>query len=348
MAPGNKFRKIAVLCRRLPNPRRSSGELRFFHILNILRSLCEELVLFRERDDNLDLYPSSIPLHLRRLKQEIKGADLAFLEFWYMDRYIPVLQNEDVPVVLDSVDVEYSRRERAASLSGKVRKDFNKNRAREIGAYRASDQVWAVSQEDALLIRKANSEIAVIGNIHPTPGPGMEFEQRRGVIFVGSFKHQPNVDGLRWYMREIFPQVSDLPHRIIGHDAPADLRNIPGYIGGVRDSSAHVKRARVSIAPLRYGAGLKGKVGEAFACGTPVITTEIGSEGYPVVNNQDLWISSDPLGFAEGIRSIYKERKLWDRLSTQGLKLASNYEPKKAKQRITAALQQAVNGIPSR
>ena len=84
-----------------------------------------------------------------------------------------------------------------------------------------------------------------------------------------------------------------------------DIRNIPKYL----------HNARVFVAPLRFGAGIKGKVGEAMAHGLPVVTTSIGAEGFGLTHGLDVMIGDDPKSFAEAIEQLYLQKELWQRVA---------------------------------
>lgn len=319
---------LAVLCRALPNHRQSSGELRFWQILRHLRRRARKLTVFAETDVNRDLFPELPVQPMAALRTEDAGdIDLAFLEFWFMDRHAAPLRRRGIPIVLDSVDIEFLRRDREKALHGLDDGFYRLEKEREIRAYRAADQVWAVSAEDAQWIRDLNADIVTVPNIFdPVPRvPG--FERRRGVCFVGSYSHQPNVDGLRWYRDAIYPQLRDVPHTIIGSGAPDDLRAIPGFVGGVPSSVAYVRRSLVSIAPLRYGAGLKGKVLEALACGTPVVTTRIGDEGYSASRSGGAVVADDPDRFAFAVRALLTDEQAWTSASACARAFAGRYAP---------------------
>lgn len=330
-----KIDRIVVLCRFLPDPRKSSGELRFWQILRHLAGRSRKLTVLAEAG------AASCAGFTARPMTELpaaRGADLAFLEFWFMDRYLPGLRRLGIPVVLDSVDVEFLRRAREKKVLAIKGRYHHLEKAREIAAYRAADQVWAVSEEDARRIRPLCRSVVVVPNVFAVKQRVPRFPRRDGVCFVGSYSHQPNVDGLRWYRDAIWPRLRGLRHVIVGNDAPPDIAALPGFLGGVPRSSVHVARARVSVAPLRYGAGLKGKVLEAMACGTPVVTTPIGDEGYGAGRAGAAIVTDDPREFAAAVRRLAEDETLWRRMSRCGREHAAQFAPAAVGETIDAAL----------
>jgi glycosyltransferase involved in cell wall biosynthesis len=108
-------------------------------------------------------------------------------------------------------------------------------------------------------------------------------------VFVGGFAHRPNGDGIRWFLDEVFPLIrKEEPGceiSIVGSQMPEDIRKTT--VAGVRpkgwmndeELQQLVERAACTIAPLRFGAGIKGKVINAFVLGSPVVSTSVGLQG---------------------------------------------------------------------
>ncbi|MBV8727756.1 MAG: glycosyltransferase, partial [Candidatus Eremiobacteraeota bacterium] len=160
------------------------------------------------------------------------------------------------------------------------------------------------------------------------------FEQTEGLLFIGSYKHTPNVDAVRWLCEEIMPLVwAKLPNVIVtllGSDPPtkvqmlrSQLVHVPGFVADVRP---YFLRGRVFVAPLRFGAGLKGKIGHSLSYGLPVVTTPVGAEGFGLRHGYDCWLAEEHRSFAEGIVSVYTDSALWRRLSENALKAVEPFQ----------------------
>jgi glycosyltransferase involved in cell wall biosynthesis len=153
---------------------------------------------------------------------------------------------------------------------------------------------------------------------------GRAFGDREGLIFVGGFAHQPNVDGILWFVNDIYPAVrerlGEVTLQVVGANPPEALRGRPGVVlaGAVSDAElqALYGRSRVVVAPLRYGAGIKGKVVEAVFQRVPLVTTTIGSEGMPEPEGV-LEVRDQPNDFATAVIRLYRDEDLWSARSAR-------------------------------
>jgi GT2 family glycosyltransferase len=179
--------------------------------------------------------------------------------------------------------------------------------------------------------------------IHRTGPP---FEDRKGLLFVGSFMHEPNVDGLRWFIEDILPAVrASLPGAIltvVGGAAPAELSRLAGadivFRGWVSDEelAGLYRSCRVVVAPLRFGAGVKGKVVEAMCQGVPVATTSIGAEGI-TAGGEALLVADTPEAFADGVGRLYSTPELWQQFAECATQSVARHVSVSAAREIFAA-----------
>jgi glycosyltransferase involved in cell wall biosynthesis len=168
----------------------------------------------------------------------------------------------------------------------------------------------------------------VLSNLHEVAGAGLPFAQRRDLVFVGGFRHPPNADAVRWFIDDVFPQVrAALPgvcFHCIGGDVPADIRargEGEGVVvhGHVPDLDPYMDGCRISVAPLRFGAGVKGKVNLAMAHGQPVVATACAVEGMHLVDGHDVLVADSAAEFAAQVVRLYQDQPLWDALAQAGL-----------------------------
>ncbi len=201
-------------------------------------------------------------------------------------------------------------------------------RRREQAIYSAADALVAVSEPDAEELRRLAPDVPrfVISNIHAPVGPTPDFDARQGLIFVGSFPHIPNVDAVLDFHRSTWPLVRRaLPAprlTVVGTKPPDSVLALQSpeveVTGWVPEVAPYADRARVSIAPLRYGAGVKGKIGEALSRGLPVVTTSIGAEGMDLRDGEHALVADRAEDFAAAIARVHEDRDLWERLSRAG------------------------------
>ena len=143
---------------------------------------------------------------------------------------------------------------------------------------------------------------------------------RRDLLFVGGFSHTPNVDAILYFRREIFPLVLQrLPQMrlwVVGNAPPPEIVALASenviVTGYALYLVPYLEAALVSVAPLRFGSGMKGKIGEAMAWGIPVVTTTIGAEGMGLQDGVDALIADTPEGFALRIIQLHQNPELWN------------------------------------
>ena len=134
-------------------------------------------------------------------------------------------------------------------------------------------------------------------------------------------------------MREIFPLIGQrkpsVKFYIVGSNASSEIEayNSPTVkvMGYVPDIKPLLHSARVFVAPLRFGAGVNGKIGEALSYGLPVVTTSIGAEGIDLTSGENSMIADDAASFASSVLRVYEDPDLWRRLSESGYNHIENH-----------------------
>lgn len=238
---------------------------------------------------------------------------------------------------IDTVDVHYLREDAAVKCGvgdyGSAA-DVEDRRVRELATYRQAELLLACTAEDlrALAADVPNVSALVVPNIirslPRSPGP-----RDHDLVFVGGFRHAPNVDAVTWFVREVFPLVEvRLPAvrlNIIGSHTPEvikDFQAVPGVhvVGFIEDTSAWLDRAAVSVAPLRYGAGMKGKVTEALSAGTPVVTTTVGAQGLGAVSGVHLHVADTAAAFADAVVVCLEDPLAAEAMGARGRELVES------------------------
>ena len=233
-------------------------------------------------------------------------------------------------VVFDTVDLHFLREQREAEIAGTqaAARIAEKTRAEELALIDRADATLVVSEFERELLAEIapGAPVIVVSNIHSLHPPGRPFEQRDGLVFVGGFQHPPNLDAAEWLIDEILPLIRrELPEvilHLIGSKMPDRLKNrrAPGLRvhGFVPDLEPFMNGCRISLAPLRYGAGVKGKVNQAMSHGLPVVATSCAAEGMYTEHEHDILVADDGVAFAAEVCRLYRDANLWKRLAENG------------------------------
>ena len=233
-------------------------------------------------------------------------------------------------VVFDTVDLHFLRNERQAELEGSAvaRASARSKRDEELTLIRRADVTLVVSPFEKSLLAELvpDARVLVLSTIHELFPPGQPFAQRQGLVFIGGFQHPPNTDAVLWYAKEVLPHVRralpGVATYIVGSKVPANVRALAAedflVTGYVPDVTPYFTGCRVSIAPLRYGAGVKGKINLAMSYGLPVVATTPSVEGMFLKPEEDVVVADDAKGFADAIVRVYHDEALWQRLAAGG------------------------------
>jgi GT2 family glycosyltransferase/tetratricopeptide (TPR) repeat protein len=264
--------------------------------------------------------------------------DVVYLSFyWVAQMFIRKIRRR-MPTALiyvDSHDIHFLRTQREAELHKdrlhRVRAEQTK--IEELGVYARADAVLTVTDLDrqALLKELPAATVLLMPNAHDVVPVEKGFDGRKDLLFVGGFNHTPNVDAMLYFCREIFPKVRrripDIKLWIVGSNPTEEVKALAGdaisVTGWVKETKPYLDACKISIAPLRYGAGMKGKVGEAMCHGLPVVTTSVGSEGMGIVNNEHALVVEKVDEWVEQIVRLYNDGDLWRHLSAKGQELMS-------------------------
>jgi len=274
---------------------------------------------------------------------EAQSFDVVFFKYFYpAEKRISLVRiwQPWAKVIVDSVDLVYARLFSKAAVSGTTRDhdEAEETKRRELATYSAADLVITITREESELLQQKlpNLPTYLIPNIHKIPSQKRVETAVPSLIFIGVFTHEPNVDAVLYFAHEIWPRVqAEIPNvrwTIVGGHAPQQVLSLASdsieVTGYVPETLPYLLRSWISIAPLRFGAGMKGKVGEAMAAGVPVVTTKFGIQGMGVVPGKHLLVAEDPARFADELIRLLKDKTLRDRIGRAGQDfIASRYSP---------------------
>jgi GT2 family glycosyltransferase len=264
-------------------------------------------------------------------------------------------RNPKLKIIYDQVDLSFLRLEREFELKGgdDLKNEAARCKRIEIQMARMADVVWCASVEDQRAIAALVPETpsVVIPTIHPLGDSGKPFEEREGLIFLGNMIHRPNADSVRFLADEIMPLVRlELPEavlQVVGSGMTPEIEALSSdsvcVLGYVPDIGPMFDSCRMMVAPLRFGAGINGKIGEAMASGLPVVTTTTGAVSFGIGHEIEAMIADTPEDLATAIVRLYRDKKLWQKLAAGGRKLiAENYTPEVVSQIINKSIRNLV------
>ncbi len=242
-------------------------------------------------------------------------------------------------VVFMPADLHFLRAEREAAVTGR---ELETSRDAELACIAAADATLLFSDYERDLVApgvdpaKLHLLRWIVRPRAGTPG----FAGRAGLLFVGSYQHAPNVDAVEWMAAAVMPLLRamrpGLVLHVVGANPPASLRAVAGpdivLHGWVPDLAALWDSVRLSVAPLRFGAGFKGKVATSLANGVPVVATAMALEGTGLASGDGVAQADEPEAIARAIVRLHDDAEVWASLSRAGLdRVAALYSPAAAR-----------------
>jgi len=343
--------RILVLENCTPTPNQDAGSVTVFNLLLLLREMDFQVTFIPE--DNF-LYMPEYTTALQRTGVEVLyGPYIRSLEQHieeYGERYNavflfrPDLVERNIELIRKycnrakllyyTHDLHFLRMIREAELfQDKEKFKFAKEmKAREFAAINASDASILVSKQELEVIKDKfpKDKLYVLPLILNPSGTDKHFSDRQDIVFIGGFQHTPNIDAVKYFVSEIMPllrrKLPGICFYVVGSKPTDEIIALASddviITGFVEDLTPLLDKMRVSVAPLRYGAGVKGKIGTAMAAGLPVVSTVVGAEGMSLTKGENILLADDPETFAKAIAKVYKDENLWNKISQKGLEFA--------------------------
>lgn len=342
--------QIAVFEDLIPRPDLDAGSARMMFILGALAEWSHLVfVMTGERlwpEYEKLLWDKGIEVasafEYKKLLRERKFRTVILSRPWVAAALLPRIRRADptVKIVYDMLDVHHIRSAREFALTGDPRYARESKRLRdlEITTARAADLVWCGSPVDQEVMAREAPGVpsVVVPTIHKLHARGLAFVERKDLLFVGNFGHRPNTDAVHFFAREVMPMIHrahpEMRLLVVGVNAPpefADYENQGIHVlGYVADLDPLMASCRAFVAPIRFGSGVNGKIGEALSYGLPVVTTTIGAEGWRFTDGEQVLIADEPHDFAKKVVSVYEDNVLWKKLSDSGyLHITGNNTP---------------------
>ncbi|MBD0272207.1 MAG: glycosyltransferase [Acetobacteraceae bacterium] len=244
-------------------------------------------------------------------------------------------------IVFNTIDLHYLRLQREAELRGDADglAAAAAVREREEVLAREADVTVVVSdaERDLLAASVPGANIVVLPLAREVRPPRTPYAGRSGVGFIGGFAHAPNLDAVCFFLAEVWPLVLRGNPRcefsIVGAGLPTGvLDRAPGavrYLGHVADAAPWFESLRLTVAPLRFGAGVKGKVVSSLAAGVPCVATPVAVEGMGLRDGDGgVLVAATSEALADRVLRAHDDPGVWAELSEGGLAhVAARFSP---------------------
>lgn len=239
-------------------------------------------------------------------------------------------------------DLQFLRLYRGYMINGNPDdlKESENSKIQECALIETMDVIHVVgSYEQELLqqmypTKKIRNIPAYIYEQKPNEQSIYDWSNRKDLLFVGSFRHLPNLDAIVWFAEQVFPSIvehyPDIIWHIVGANPPAEVQKYQGrnlVLHGFLSDDDLLKMyqsCRMVVVPLRYGAGVKGKILEASYNQVPIVTTPIGAEGIPQEEN-NMIVCNTAEEFADTVCELYQDEKRLNSMSEGGRRLIEKY-----------------------
>lgn len=306
--------------------------------------------------------------YVRSLKKHLELCgpyyDLVILQRLHQaSRFIEPVRRycRNAKIIFNTVDLHFLREQRQADIrqSARLLKQARRTKALELSVMKRADATIVISETEKALVQQelAQVKVAAIPYIREAQGSGNPFGQRRDILFIGGFLHEPNVDAMQYFVADIWPLVRNaLPEArllIVGSNMPDAVKSLAReagveVLGFVEDLKPVLDRCRLTIAPLRYGAGIKGKIGTSISHGVPCVATPIAAEGMALAHGKSVMIGTSAESFAASVIELYEDEVLWNKLSANGLDIFQrHYSFARGLERFRALLNEVFEADPA-
>ena len=345
--------RILVIDAYTPEPDQDSGSLRLRYLLGCFGKLGYGVTFFADNRGHAgsyttDLQQAGVEVIYRPWLDSLhdffskRGSEFDFVmisRHYVAANYISLLERycPEAKFIFDTVDLHYLREERLADLENSLplRRVAAQTRRSELAVIAASDATLVVSPVEMTVLEQAapDAKVHVISNVHEVLGSQRPWSERKDIFFVGGYQHPPNVDAAIWFVSSIWPlvreQLPEIQFHLIGSKATEQISSLHGngvqFHGFVKSLEPWLDGCRLAVAPLRYGAGVKGKVNLSMSRGQPVVATPAAVEGLFARPGEDILVAENEQEFAAQIVRLYQDEQLWNRISTAGLENVQKY-----------------------
>ena len=341
---------------------KESGYRRLFEIIKILKSINCHIIYAPDKGvpeepytselQNMGIevlyqkhsYQSSIQDRVKRILPVVDIAWICRPDLNQKYAWLVRQCNPKAKIIYDTVDLHHVRLKRAWELledsspdKQALEDEWKGMQKHELHMAQQADITFTVtSVEKDALQQQGIKQVEVIPNIHqPYVGESKSFTERHGILFIGGYKHIPNIDCVQWLCKSIMPivwqTIPNLKVTLLGSHPTETVKQLASdkvaVTGYIKDVTPYFLNHRVFVSPLRFGAGMKGKIGHSLEYGLPVVSTKVGAEGMGLTDEHDVLIADDEQHFAEQIIRLHEQEKLWHTLASNSKDATLPYTP---------------------
>lgn len=332
---------VLVVDSYVPLHDKDAGSARLLSVVKMLRASGYHVIFLPDNYAALQPYTSELQalgvevlhhVHGGRPLQKALDEVLPLVEFAWIcrpelfEKYAASIRRNKATVLFyDTIDLHFVRAQREAALTGGGDETWKEFERRELQAAKDADATIVVTEQERAVLRERGIEsVFVVPTLHDMEIDSVRtFGQTRDLVFIGGYNHTPNVDAAKWLCSEIMPTIwrerPDTRVHLLGSNPPEDIRAlagervlVPGYLP---DVSEYFLQSRVFVAPLRFGAGIKGKVGQALSYALPCVLTDVAAEGFGLQSERNCLIANEADTFADAALRLLGDEELWLRLS---------------------------------
>lgn len=366
-------KRILVVGLFAPTPDLDSGSQRLARLMGIMRDLGHAVTFVALRRSEHAPVAARLPRDLAALRAEgIAAPDELALDYLPANAArhdlilmsYPAVTGACLPVVeraapsavsvFDTVDLAHVRLFRAAKVTGNVPmlRDAIETKRQEHALIARSDFTLVVSAEEQAYVHKLSpgAKVHVVPTLHDVASEPPPLEGRADALFIGNFHHYANEDAMVSFTRDTWPlirrRVPGARLWIVGAlptprvlDLAAEDIVVTGYVPSLEP---YLRRCRAFVAPLRFGAGVKGKVLESLGRGLPAVLSPIAAEGMFIAHGRNALVADGPEAFADAVARLCADDALWLRLSREGIDtVRRHFSFDAARERVAAFLRAA-------
>jgi LmbE family N-acetylglucosaminyl deacetylase/glycosyltransferase involved in cell wall biosynthesis len=339
--------KILLIERWVPRPNQDAGSVMIYHFMQVLRRM-GHAVSFLPFDLAYD--PEYTPELQKLGVQCLHGPDIKSIEGHlsaaenaydviiacrpdHIEALLPLFKIycPKARLLYETHDLHFVREQRQAEIeqNGDLLRHSKWRKSQELRIAAASDCTLVVSRHEQEILLRENPDlyVEVIPVIEEVHGCKTGYDQRTDLVFIGGYEHRPNVDAVVYFVKEILPlimeRLPDIRFLIVGSHPPQEILSlasqnaiIQGFVPDITELMNHV---RISVNPIRFGAGVKGKILTSMSYGAPCVGTTVAMEGMDIVPGVHALVGDDPRSFADAVIQLHSDRQLWERISVEGL-----------------------------